>query len=411
MSEKITNLRDYIEDIQDIERKVSNDNNREKLYFRGQADASWKLEPSVFRGYLYNENNLYHEMERNLYHELAPLSTPLDRLIYMQHHGLPTRLLDITKNSLVALYFACVTHQKCDDKIDKENKELISCSDEENNCKDKKCSDGVVYYFIEENEKFPKKKAEIISLLAKIEHELKVGEYIELIKDELGYDISQEDLVEYLNEEKILVTSNRNNNRVIKQDGDFFLFSNNSEELEKIKYDLKRNIDENSLDKKLGKIVIDKEYKEDILKELDNIGINQYTLFPEAEYLAKYLKGKLFDDGEEVQKIKSLNELTETFVEEIEEISFEEEKRDVNKVKSISDVEKFEATLQKNLKNFVAKHSINIEDINNAIKNPNIANEQIKSLIKSNLKRNDLHMYLEEIDRIYFETEYEFTTF
>lgn len=80
----------------------------EPVWFRGQGDAGWPLQCSLARyGGLEREMPLIKRFEQNaLPHMAARPQNEWEWLFVMQHHGLPTRLLDWTESALVGLYFA-----------------------------------------------------------------------------------------------------------------------------------------------------------------------------------------------------------------------------------------------------------------------------------------------------------------
>lgn len=78
------------------------------LLFRGHSSKSFELIPSLYRenSHYVNEDLMYKETYMNAYDQFTSAKNHLEKLTIMQHYGLPTRLLDLTRNPLVALYFA-----------------------------------------------------------------------------------------------------------------------------------------------------------------------------------------------------------------------------------------------------------------------------------------------------------------
>lgn len=125
MSEtKVENVTDFLDKLKEIQK---NKHVNTELFFRGHADQAYEAEPTIFRkngngerNLLKNEKHLFNDMIRQCPEDFKDCQYTFEYLVKMQHYGLPTRLLDITSNALVALYFAC-----CSLKCDKDGQVLV----------------------------------------------------------------------------------------------------------------------------------------------------------------------------------------------------------------------------------------------------------------------------------------------
>ena len=96
-----------------------------ELLFRGQADKDYDLLPGIARGRhspcqctIFNDERNMIEMAKFKLPDLFRNDqSPLELLALLQHHGIPTRLLDVTENALVALYFACCSKPDTDGEV------------------------------------------------------------------------------------------------------------------------------------------------------------------------------------------------------------------------------------------------------------------------------------------------------
>lgn len=112
----------WLEIIEDLKIQIKKiDAPEDGILFRGQRDSSWDLEPSIMRPKnskcLKNEANIYLTFVTRAGHLLNNCKSSWEVLTTMQHHGVPTRLIDWSDSFAVALFFA-LRNQKLSEPAD-----------------------------------------------------------------------------------------------------------------------------------------------------------------------------------------------------------------------------------------------------------------------------------------------------
>ncbi|MDH2327829.1 FRG domain-containing protein [Cereibacter sp. SYSU M97828] len=257
--------------------------------FRGEANSTWDMRPSVMRGLKADaENKILSELTAESPSEFANDQNMFGKLVRAQHYGLPTRLLDVSLNPLVALYFACAEEEHLE-------------------------NDGRVRVleFGPRRVKYPDSDAiSIICNLSRLNEAERssLNSIISLSKEDPNADIGKKwkqssagkRLLHFVKEEKphflnemvlgdfrkyYFVYPSKANRRVVAQSGAFVVGGLLSyENLERA----------NSF--KMTSLTVAADAKMPILRQLDALNINARSLFPEIEYAARYIKKKWIEE-------------------------------------------------------------------------------------------------------------------
>ena len=226
--------------------------------FRGVSNIDYPLLPGVGRACsgenfyfpVCSELEMFQTFKRKL-GEVRKNKSSFECATIAQHHGLPTRLLDWTKNPLVALFFAVST-----------NKDF----------------DGCVYWLSHYITEIDEEKIDYDLILEKSQFDFIE---FETLSPEALYEKICNSMKNIYDEECNIIIPSSITQRIDRQNSFFTIHYNPFEKINNLA---------------MMQIKIPKESKRHLTESLYTIGIDAYSLFPDIDGLAKALKRKFYSD-------------------------------------------------------------------------------------------------------------------
>lgn len=221
-----------------------------RIWYRGQADRSWELVPSIQRGlYSKTENyitNDFYIRAKQVMNDPPAKENYAAWMSVMQHYGMPTRLLDWSMSPLISAFFATEKYKEHEN------------------------TDACIWVL------FPRMLNELQgfgSFVMPNDAYSVQQMLIRAFKDHANIDAKFEDKI-------IACCSTEKDLRMYSQQAAFTVHNTEKRLLEVCN------------DKMLFKLIIPSERRAYFLSSLDYFGINQMFIYPDVEHIANEIKGK-----------------------------------------------------------------------------------------------------------------------
>lgn len=281
MVKKPTNLAHRVASVSDFVDFVLRWKREDQLpvAFRGEASKGWMTQPKVFRpdvGLYNHEKDAVRDLVSIHPQEFRDDETMFDRLVRMQHFELPTRLLDVTTNPLVALYFATSEYKNNEDEPQDGQVQALFLPEERQRYFDSdrvSCMANLANLTVKE-------KQEMAAA-----YKLDIGEFneqsvverllwfVRIEKPHFEAKINPKHL-----QQPVFVKPKMSNRRIIAQSGAFLIYGARRLRIREVDTDLR-----------LVRVIVPACNKAEIRDQLERLGIHASSLFPEIDKASGYI--------------------------------------------------------------------------------------------------------------------------